>query len=95
VIIGRWGHFNVLPAEAALRRLWCVRCGVVVLNYFFPAMVAPWHGRMAIRVQDSVKNMAPRMGEIAKWLLRFSGDHHLTTPNTSICYAHFRVITEI
>ena len=45
------------------------------------------HGmaRMAIRVSGQrQKHGASLLGEIAKWLLRFSGDHHLTTPDTSI-----------
>ena len=54
-------------------------------NFFSP----PWwrHGMapMAIRVSGQrQKNGASLLGEIAKWLLRFSGDHHLTTPDTSI-----------
>jgi hypothetical protein len=41
--------------------------------------------RMAIRVSGQrQKHGASLFGEIAKWLLRFSGDHHLTTPDTSI-----------
>ena len=35
-----------------------------------------WRGWPSV-FQDRVKNMAPWLGEIAKWLLRFSGDHHL------------------
>ena len=44
------------------------------------------HGmaRMAIRVLDRQKHGASLLGEITKWLLRFSGDHHLTTPDTAI-----------
>ena len=41
--------------------------------------------RIAIRVSGQrQKHGASLLGEIAKWLLRFSGDHHLTTPDTSI-----------
>jgi hypothetical protein len=42
--------------------------------------------RMGIRVsgQRQKHGAASLLGEIAKWLLRFSGDHHLTTPDTSI-----------
>jgi hypothetical protein len=45
------------------------------------------HGmaRMAIRVSGQrQKHGDLLLGEIAKWLLRFSGDHHLTTPDTSL-----------
>ena len=39
--------------------------------------------RMVIRVSGQrQKHGASLLGEIAKWLLRFSGDHHLTTPDT-------------
>ena len=40
---------------------------------------------MVIRVSGQrQKHGASLADEIAKWLLRFSGDHHLTTPDTSI-----------
>jgi hypothetical protein len=38
---------------------------------------------MVIRVSGQrQKHGASKLGEIAKQLLRFSGDHHLTTPDT-------------
>ena len=41
--------------------------------------------RIAIRVLGQCqKHGASLADEIAKWLLRFSGDHHLTTPDTHI-----------
>jgi hypothetical protein len=47
----------------------------VVLNYFFSAMEAPWQAWMAIRVSGQrQKHGASLADEIAKWLLRFSGD---------------------
>ena len=54
-------------------------------------MAAPWrhHGmaRIVIRVsRQRQKHGASQLGEIAKWLLQFSGDHHppSDTPDTSI-----------
>jgi hypothetical protein len=47
----------------------------VVLNYFFSAMEAPWQAWMAIPVSGQrQKHGASLVEEIAKWLLRFSGD---------------------
>jgi hypothetical protein len=53
----------------------------VVLNYFFSTMVAPWHGadgHPCFRTASKTWRLA--VGEIAKWLLQFSGDHHLRHP---------------
>jgi len=41
--------------------------------------------RMAIRVSGQRQQHGASLAdEIAKWLLQFYGDHHLTTPDTSI-----------
>ena len=45
------------------------------------------HGLARMTIRDSgqrQKHGASQLGEIAKQLLRFSGDHHLTTPDTSL-----------
>ena len=54
-------------------------------------MAAPWrhHGmaRIVIRVsRQRQKHGASQLGEVAKWLLQFSGDHHppSDTPDTLI-----------
>ena len=49
-------------------------------------MLAPWYGadgHPCFRTASKTWRLA-LLGEIAKWLFRFSGDHHLTTPDTSI-----------
>jgi hypothetical protein len=58
------------------------------LEWFKKKKTPCWrHGmaQMAIRVSGQRQKHGPLLlGEIAKWLLRFSGDHHLTTPDTSL-----------
>jgi len=48
-------------------------------NFYFPL----W--RMVIRDSGQrQKHGASQLGKITRWLLRFSSDHHLTAPDTSI-----------
>ncbi len=49
----------------------------------------PWwrHGMARMAIRDSgqrQKHGASLLGEITEWFLQFSGDHHLTTPATSM-----------
>ena len=70
-----WGRVDY-GYLACMPPLWHIG---VVLNFFFFAMLPPDMARIAIRVLGQCqKHGASLADEIAKWLLRFSGDHHLT-----------------